>query len=237
MKNKTELFVLLMIMTQCTAPQRISMFPISQSAKLESGQQIATGSQSGIDAEARYFGMTDTLVCFDIRIENHSNKNLEVNPARFYIRYRNLDGTTSNNRKHIQAIDPEKKIPELIREANERRQNEKIVGTIFGVLTLAAAIATIASDDHESGRDFHPTIDMMVNLGHRVPPPPPTPSKIEHWQCETLKITTLKPGYHIRGVIYFPVNKAANLADIVIPVDGEKIHLRFQQKLESKFNH
>lgn len=133
----------------------------------------------------------------------------------------------------IHVVDPEKQIAELDQKLAVNKSNRK---AHVGLALLAAGIdiATgISAVSDNNPRHVHIRTNLFPYALAAGAENKMVASDLNQlrdtWRTTTLRKTSLKPGFSMRGKVLVPVIPEASYIQLVVPVDNELVRLNFMQ--------
>lgn len=227
---------MVLFFVSCVAPRAvIRMNQVSENVKWNCGQAFATDTVSGIKIEAAFDKSTIEFNIFDISVQNSSNLCHLLDTTNFIfeeIPYESLQGDKYS------AIDPERMLLSIDKQLSKEEADSK--NAAIGAAVFAGAIVAISSDvDHDHHQHYqHADPDLLLATpvildaaGDNLPYD--YVSKDDRlrnlWANETIRKTTLEPGYLIDGKVFFPRFEKPGAYLLKLAVDDQYIEIPFTQ--------
>ncbi len=225
---------IILLITSCSTPLNIlKLSPEIDTGKWFYGQQVVSDSINGINFSVAFDRVVDEMYLFNVEIINQSNLSLLIDPADFYLEAFDAEKIYLAEHGRLNAFDPEEKIIDFDKEialTNARENNLAALSLVGLGIDIASAVVT-STDDNPYNDGLNTDLFWALNSekeGARFK----TQSLSEirdSWNFETIRKTTLSPGYSIQGIVFFPVNRDAGLLSFVFPVDENLVKVSFRQ--------
>jgi hypothetical protein len=229
--------VCVIVFQSCFSPQNvIRLQPEKENVNWLYGQQFVSDSINGVIYEVGFSQTTGGQYWFDFNITNRSNLPILIDPSYFYIQP--LGGRMQPlTEKRVAAIDPENEILEIekqISRNNAHEMNQIGIGLVAAAVDVATGVA-VATDDkpHNDHLRTHLTHHVMAMAAHDAANNSVEVLSLnevkEAWETSTIRKTTLKSNYSMKGRVFFPAFPEAVYIRLYLPVDDQFIELGYKQ--------
>ncbi len=229
--------VSLFVFQSCFTPQNvIRLQPEKEDVNWLYGQQFISDSIDGVIYEVGFSQMTGGQYWFDFNITNRSNLPILIDPANFFIQP--LDGRMQPlTEQRVAAVDPENEILEIEKQIsrNDAHELNQIgIGLVAATVDVATGIAVVSDDNpHNDHLRTHLTHHVMATAAHDAADNSFQVQSLnevkEAWETSTIRKTTLKSNYNMKGKVYFPAFPDAVYIRLYLPVDDQFIELGYKQ--------
>lgn len=235
MKIKFAIYPLILFLSfvlySCYSPRNIiKLEPREESDKWRFGQQLVADTLYGITYEVGFVKCQDNNYWFDVSVSNTSNLPITVDPAGFWCEA--FDGISRPINK-VAAINPETELLEIEKELSRNDAQAKSgFGASLIALGVDVATAAITCTDDNPHNDWVRT-DMFgavqASLAYNAHETANLIDLREMWSKGMLRKTTLDPGYHVNGVVFFPLIPNAEFLRLYFPVDSLYVDMDYKQ--------
>jgi hypothetical protein len=242
--KRLRIFAMLTILylsQSCAVPQ-----PVSRLSPLESNFEWLKGTENllfespdGLQVALQYLHSTSAHLVFEVGVQNRSQENVLIDPLQISILPIGLD-TISPLGSPISAVNPENELLRLDIQTNREeaeQSNDAAMELLSQGLNLASDIASSGqekdpevqereqADRQERRADYEYTQaiseERLLSLDDRR----------HYWANYTLRKTTLKPGYEIRGTVFFPRQNSATFLKVWIHLGKHPYSALYRQWL------
>lgn len=229
----SALFLILFLFQSCFSPQNVvRLNPEKENVTWLYGQPFVSDSLNGIIYEVGFDHMNGNRYLFDFSVTNRSNLPILIDPGLFYIQ--GFDGKMQPlTDSKVAAIDPESEILEIEKEISRKEAKELnhiTAGVVAATVDLTTGIALATDDnpnnDHLRTHLSHHSMAMAAHDSHEIM----SLDQIkEAWKSSTVRKTTLRPHYNMKGKVFFPAFTEAVYIKLYLPVDEEFLEMGYQQ--------
>ncbi len=231
----------LIIIQSCAVPQPVArLSPLGENYDWLNGtENMIFPANEGIEVELQFIQSTSNQLLFEVGITNRSDQKVYVDPSRFSIQLLSLDTLTPSGTP-LFAFDPESQILRMdLQKSREQAEasNDAALELIGQTLDIASDIASIGqekdpevqaqeqADRAERRQDYENSeIDREIRLQS-------LDDQRRYWSGYALRKTSLKPGYKMRGTVFFPRNNQARFMKVKLDIDSLVFEASYEQKL------
>lgn len=231
----------LLLLSGCATPQPISRLqPVQQQGitKWRYGSQLVTlAEQEGLEVAAAFRSSTPGYLVFDVKIRNASGRIVEIIPEQFYYEPLANDTATLIATK-VFANDPEKMLLEFDKQESRMlatQQNETVSELLSITTNLVEDISTKNESTEELRQKYterdarraeYESSQANYQLNFNS-----LDAERSYWANQTIRRTTLDPGYEMTGTVFFLRNNKAQFIRLNVVIDNKIFPVTFWQIL------
>jgi hypothetical protein len=238
------LVALALWLSSCGPTYFLTMKPSRSSGEWAHGREVARQQHDSLDVRLSFVRYEPNQLVFEAEFRNNSDSAVLISPAAFYfqpIATQPVASTTAMGLLpgRVPAVDPELRLAELDRRAEEETRK----ATRAGILQFATTVACIALDVSSIGRKETSSQFQARQTLSATLPVAFAAARIEHSMAadelsaeagimadQALRKTTLEPGFKVRGTVYFPRCDQADLLRLTMPVRQQPVIFDFSQQ-------
>lgn len=237
MKNSTVLlflsFTAIILIQGCAKPV-IRMQAMTDQKEWKRGEEQVFANKKGLELRTHFLRSTEKHLIYEVTVTNYADQRIIVGPQEFY--YMPLDEQQNRmSRTKQRAINPEQRLLELDKKLMKgSKQIEHAVTRELLLLGLDVSLELALQDDDRDEQDEADTdsVGLSIDLDdsrRRQSELVSLQEAREFWAENTLRLTTLKPGNAVTGLVFFPRYDKAKYLDMNFMLQGMPFEWRFRQ--------
>jgi hypothetical protein len=232
------------VLSGCISPAPVfTLVPAENDIQWTNGIGFVDKTDQGVSVRTGFIENQNDLLCFDVSIENNSERTVLIDPGNFEC----IDQTTYKLDAHerpplavpLHAIDPETRIQEIEIKLSKENENYQSLQSLQGVGALLNLVL-------DFGFIIHPPTDEERKMQEQIEEDARcrrSEQENQHtqnvgslnqekcfWQTETLRKTTLQPMQIVAGRVYFQRQINAKLLKLRYPIGQTCVEMCFAQK-------
>lgn len=239
--EKVSFLFLFSLLQACAVPQ-----PVSRLAPLEDNYEWLNGTENlyfstkdQLEVELQYIRSTPAYLLFEVGVRNLTDKTVLLDPTKFSM-LPLMNDSLSANGLAVFAVNPENQLLELDIQSNREvaeQTNEAGMELLSQGLNLASDIASIGQEKNAEEVEQEELERQQRRENYEVSQAESDirlqslDDRRHFWANRTLRKTSLKPGYEIRGTVFFPRNNKVTFLEIKINLGENEFAAKYRQWL------
>ncbi len=237
----TVAFAVSFLISSCAPGPVYKVEPDEKIDQIYGGRKILSRKIDSIKTMINFERTDGSSFVFYSYFYNGSNQNIKIEPADIYSEnygdYSCL-GKKKDEALLINIIDPEKHLDQIDKQINSAEANLATAHTTSCIFSGADLISGIVSagekksreeiEEREREREARRINEELEQERYRDEIEALNASK-SYWLNETLRLTILRPGEEIGGLVYLPFNAKTDRFRIIIPLSDKHFRFKFLQ--------
>jgi hypothetical protein len=232
------------VLSGCMSPAPVfTLVPAENEIQWMNGIGFVDKTDQGVSVRTGFIENQNDLLCFDVSIENNSERTVLLDPKNFEC----IDQTThkldayerSSLAVPLHALDPETRIQEIEIKLSKENENYQSLQSLQGVgalLNLVLDFSFIVHPPTDEERKMHEQIEEDARYrqneheNQHIQNVKSLNQEKYFWQTEALRKTTLQPAQIVAGKVFFQRQMNAKLLKFRCSIGPACIEMCFTQK-------